>query len=150
MLAMFARSPATLTPAPEPPDDPALDTPPAASRINAEGLYGPASQAWRLNREATLLLGAGPRALLMQIAHPLVAQGVADHSNFQADPWRRLRATLRSYLTIVYGTSADARAEIHRLNQFHRAVSRRQLCGSRSRAVPVGPRHLDRRHARPE
>jgi len=98
------------------------DTRDEAARMNNLGLYGPQSQAWRLNREATLLLGAGPRALLMQIAHPLVAEGVAQHSNFREDPWRRLRATLRSYLTIVYGTTTQARAEIGRLNRFHRDV----------------------------
>jgi len=87
------------------------------------GLYGPASEAWRLNREATLLLGAGPRALLMQIAHPLIAEGVDQHSDFRADPWRRLRATLRSYLAIVYGTATEARAEIRRLNGLHRGVA---------------------------
>ena len=87
------------------------------------GLYGPASEAWRLNREAMLLLGAGPRALLLQIAHPLVAAGVADHSDFRADPWRRLRGTLRSYLAIVYGTSDAARAEIRRLNTLHRSIT---------------------------
>ena len=70
----------------------------------ASGLYGPESEAWRLNREAMLLLGAGPRALLLQLAHPLVAEGVDQHSDFRADPWRRLPATLRSYLTIVYGS----------------------------------------------
>jgi uncharacterized protein (DUF2236 family) len=86
------------------------------------GLYGPSSVAWRLNREATLLLGAGPRALLMQIAHPLIAEGVDQHSDFRADPWRRLRGTLRSYLAIVYGTSTTARAEIRRLNVLHRRV----------------------------
>ena len=86
------------------------------------GLYGPGSQAWRLNREALLLLGAGPRALLLQIAHPSVAAGVDQHSDFRSDPWRRLAATLRSYLTIVYGTSAAARAEIRRLNAMHRAI----------------------------
>ena len=52
------------------------------SRINdaddALGLYGPGSEAWALNREAMLLLGAGPRALLLQVAHPLVAAGVAE------------------------------------------------------------------------
>ena len=86
------------------------------------GLYGPSSEAWRLNREAMLLLGAGPRALLLQLAHPLVAAGVSDHSDFRADPWRRLRATLRSYLTIVYGTTTAARAEIRRLNELHRTI----------------------------
>ncbi len=87
------------------------------------GLYGPGSEAWRLNREAALLLGAGPRALLLQIAHPLVAEGVDQHSDFRADPWTRLAGTLRSYLTIVYGTTAQARGEIRRLNGLHRSVA---------------------------
>lgn len=87
------------------------------------GLYGPDSEAWRLNREAMLLLGAGPRALLLQIAHPQVAAGVNDHSDFRADPWRRLAGTLRSYLTIVYGSTAAARAEIRRLNTLHRGIT---------------------------
>ena len=87
------------------------------------GLYGPASEAWRLNREAMLLLGAGPRALLLQIAHPAVAAGVDQHSDFRTDPWRRLAATLRSYLTIVYGTTPVARAEIRRLNALHRGIA---------------------------
>jgi uncharacterized protein (DUF2236 family) len=93
------------------------------TRPDIEGLYGPESEAWRLNREAMLLLGAGPRALLLQLAHPLVAAGVEEHSDFRADPWRRLRGTLRSYLAIVYGTTAAARAEIRRLNGLHRSIS---------------------------
>ena len=86
------------------------------------GLYGPSSEAWRLNREAAMLLAAGPRALLLQIAHPLIAEGVDQHSDFRADPWRRLAATLRSYLTIVYGSTSAARAEIDRLGRLHRLV----------------------------
>jgi len=97
-------------------------TTPGGSLIADPGLYGPASEAWRLNREATLLLGAGPRALLLQIAHPLIAEGVDQHSDFRADPWRRLSATLRSYLTIVYGDGPTARAEIRRLNGLHRRI----------------------------
>jgi uncharacterized protein (DUF2236 family) len=87
-----------------------------------EGLFGPSSVAWRLDREATLLLGAGPRALLLQIAHPSVAAGVAEHSDFRADPWRRLDGTLRSYLRIIYGSTAAARGEIRRLNALHRGI----------------------------
>ncbi len=93
-----------------------------ASLAVDSGLYGPASEAWRLNRESMLLLGAGPRALLLQLAHPAVAAGVAEHSDFRADPWRRLAGTLRSYLTIVYGSTAIARAEIRRLNTLHRGI----------------------------
>ena len=100
---------------------------PAAGRaLTAEhgdpGLFGPASEAWRLDREAMLLLGAGPRALLLQIAHPSVAAGVAEHSNFRQDPWRRLDGTIRSYLTIVYGSTPAARAEVRRLNELHRGI----------------------------
>ena len=94
----------------------------AMNRDLDAGLYGPGAEAWRLNREAMLLLGAGPRALLLQIAHPAVAAGVADHSDFRLNPWRRLAATLRSYLAIVYGTTGMARAEIRRLNALHRGI----------------------------
>jgi uncharacterized protein (DUF2236 family) len=100
-----------------------VDTPSTDPRMTDAGLYGPGSEAWRLNREAMLLLGAGPRALLLQIAHPAVAAGVNEHSDFRADPWRRLSATVRSYLTIVYGTTRAARAEIRRLNALHRRIS---------------------------
>ena len=86
------------------------------------GLFGPESEAWRLDREAMLLLGAGPRALLLQLAHPKVAAGVAEHSDFRADPWRRLDGTLRSFLRIIYGSTPAARGEIRRLNAMHRSI----------------------------
>jgi len=88
-----------------------------------DGLFGPGSASWALQREAMLLLGAGPRALLLQIAHPAIAAGVAEHSDFRADPWRRLDGTLRSRLRIVYGSTPAARAEIRRLNAMHRGIS---------------------------
>jgi uncharacterized protein (DUF2236 family) len=87
-----------------------------------EGLYGPASEAWRLNREAVMLMVAGPRALLLQVAHPLVAEGVDQHSDFRTDPWRRLEGTIRSYLRVVYGTRGTALGEIARLNGLHRGI----------------------------
>ena len=107
-----------------------MDTPVLDPQMNPSddiapdpGLYGPASEAWRLNREAMLLLGAGPRTLLMQLAHPAVATAVADHSDFRSDPWRRLAGTLRSYLTIVYGSRRSAHREIRRLNTLHRGIT---------------------------
>jgi uncharacterized protein (DUF2236 family) len=100
-----------------------MAAPPVPDAADRTGLYGPGSEAWALNREAMLLLGAGPRALLLQLAHPAVAAGVAEHSNFRADPWARLNGTLRSYLRIVYGTRTAARAEIRRLNELHRTIT---------------------------
>ena len=95
---------------------------PLTASARDPGLFGPESVTWRLDREAFLLLGIGPRALLLQIAHPAVAAGVAEHSDFRDDPWRRLAGTVRSYLRITYGTTAEARAEVRRLNALHRAV----------------------------
>jgi uncharacterized protein (DUF2236 family) len=95
----------------------------APERPPVEGLYGPASEAWRLNREAAMLMLAGPRALLMQVAHPLVAEGVDQHSRFREDPWTRLQDTIGSALTIVYGTRDDALGEIGRLNGLHRTIA---------------------------
>ena len=101
--------------------------PPAGRALTTKrgdpGVFGPASEAWRLDREAMLLLGAGPRALLLQIAHPAVAAGVAEHSNFREDPWQRLHGTIRSYLTIVYGSTPAARAEVRRLNELHSGIT---------------------------
>jgi uncharacterized protein (DUF2236 family) len=76
---------------------------------------------WRINREA-VLLGAGPAALLLQIAHPLVAEGVAAHSDFEADPFGRLRRTLRTTLDMVFGDEATAERAVRRLNHVHATV----------------------------
>jgi uncharacterized protein (DUF2236 family) len=51
------------------------------------GLTGPGSITWRVCRERVVPLG-GLSALLLQLAHPLVAAGVAEHSSFHDDPTR--------------------------------------------------------------
>jgi uncharacterized protein (DUF2236 family) len=84
------------------------------------GLFGPGSVTWRVNREQALLLGGGC-ALLEQLAHPLVAAGVSDHSDFRDDPLKRLRRTLDATLSIVFGTTDDA----HRAAAGIRAVHSR-------------------------
>jgi uncharacterized protein (DUF2236 family) len=70
----------------------------------------------RVDGELVLLFG-GPRAVLMQLAHPMVARGVAEHSGFEADPFARLQRTLEASFKIVFGTEEQARqtAEIIRL-----------------------------------
>src|SRR3954447_3992052 len=95
---------------------------PSGALREAVGLYGPDSESWRVNREGVLLLASGPRALLLQLAHPLIAEGVNQHSDFRRDPWTRLERTLRSYLRIIYGSTTLARGEIRRLNTFHRSI----------------------------
>ena len=85
------------------------------------GLFGPGSLTWRVNRERVLLLGGG-RALIMQVAHPLVAAGVDDHSSYREDPWRRLYRTLGLTTRIVFGDRATARAAAAQLRRVHARV----------------------------
>jgi uncharacterized protein (DUF2236 family) len=68
------------------------------------------------------MLGGG-RALLLQIAHPLVAAGVADHSRFRENPWERLEGTMNTVWTVVFGSRADADRAIARVKAMHRRVS---------------------------
>ncbi|HYP45659.1 MAG TPA: oxygenase MpaB family protein [Propionibacteriaceae bacterium] len=85
------------------------------------GLYGPGSTVWRIARERLLLAG-GPAALLLQVAHPLVAAGVAEHSDFTADPLRRLRGTLDATLTVTFGDRQQADAAAALVARRHHSV----------------------------
>src|SRR5260221_12062495 len=49
------------------------------------------------------LLGTAGYALLLQVSHPTVGAGVAEHSNFREDPWGRLFRTLDYVHGSVYG-----------------------------------------------
>jgi uncharacterized protein (DUF2236 family) len=82
------------------------------------------SVAQRVNAERLVLFGWS-RAILMQLAHPLVAAGVAEHSSFRAGTFTaavRLQHTIRSMLSLTFGTEADQAATIDRINAIHRGV----------------------------
>lgn len=79
------------------------------------------SVARRLNRELFLLLG-GTAALLMQVAHPLVAAGVEQHSDFRRDPIGRLRRTLDTTLAVVFAEPGEAHAALRRIDRRHGPV----------------------------
>ena len=85
------------------------------------GLFGPESVTWRVNREGVLLVGGGA-ALIMQVAHPLVGAGVAEHSNYREDPWGRLYRTLDITTSIVFGSTEKAQAASDRLREVHARV----------------------------
>ena len=53
-----------------------------------EGLFRRGCWLRRVSAEPVLLFGGG-RALLLEIAHPLVAAGVAEHSSYRSDPFGR-------------------------------------------------------------
>ena len=86
------------------------------------GLFPDDAVIRRVSGEAVLLLGGG-RALLMQLAHPQVAAGVADHSDFERDPFGRLRRTLEATYTIVFGTEQEAELVARQLSAVHDRVT---------------------------
>jgi uncharacterized protein (DUF2236 family) len=76
----------------------------------------------RVAAEPAVFLGAG-RALLLQVAHPSVAQGVADHSEFQANPFKRLAGTLEATNAVVFGTDELAASVGRRISGVHDHVT---------------------------
>jgi uncharacterized protein (DUF2236 family) len=60
----------------------------------SESYFTDASLLRRVHRERVLAL-SGPRALLMQAAHPLAVTGLLAHSSTPDDPYQRSRAPPR-------------------------------------------------------
>lgn len=87
----------------------------------SQGFFQRDSPIWRVHRELVLLL-AGGRALLMQLAHPKIAAGVAEHSRFQNDPLARLYRTMSTMWSIVFDPRAEAQAALQGLEQRHAQV----------------------------
>jgi uncharacterized protein (DUF2236 family) len=92
------------------PEDPADD-----------GLFGPRSAVWRLNRDRGFPL-AGMRSLMLQALHPLAMAGVAQHSTWKQDPFGRLAATSSYLLTTTYGDTASALAAAAWVRKVHTHV----------------------------
>ncbi|MGD2054554.1 MAG: oxygenase MpaB family protein [Gammaproteobacteria bacterium] len=82
------------------------------------GFFLPDSIFWQVSREPALLL-AGMRALLLQIAHPAVAQGVADHSRYREDPLGRGIRTFTAVYAIVFGYRDEAIAAARQVRIVH-------------------------------
>jgi uncharacterized protein (DUF2236 family) len=99
----------------------ALESVRARAAGSVEGIFGPASMTWRIDREAVIFLGAG-RALLLQLAHPWVATAVAEHSRTFADPIGRFHRTFDVVFTMVFGLLDSALAAARRLHHRHAAI----------------------------
>lgn len=99
----------------------ALDFARAGAAGSIEGLFGPASLSWRIDREAAIFLGAG-RALLLQLAHPWVAAAIAEHSRTFADPIGRFHRTFDVVFTMVFGSLDSAVAAARHLYRRHATI----------------------------
>jgi uncharacterized protein (DUF2236 family) len=65
---------------------------------------------------------AGIRALLLQALHPGAMAGVHDWSRYRDDPIGRLSGTVRWIVTLTYGSTTQADAELARVGRFHARV----------------------------
>ena len=84
--------------------------------------FPPDALVRRVNAEPAVALGAG-RALLLQLAHPAVALGVQDHSDFKRNPFKRLQGTLEAMYAVVFGPEDLADGVGRRVRWIHDFVT---------------------------
>lgn len=78
----------------------------------------------RINAERLMLVGWS-RAILLQLAHPLIAAGVAEHSTFRGNPLAtaaRLHHTVRAMLALTFGDAAARESALEGIRTIHRRV----------------------------
>jgi uncharacterized protein (DUF2236 family) len=101
--------------------DPPEPTMPSVEEADALAV-GPGSVVWSYASDARgLITGAGV-ALLLQVAHPTVAAGVREHSDFERDPWGRLWRTLDFVNLLIYGGPEAAARTGRALREMHRSI----------------------------
>lgn len=93
----------------------------AAAAGPVEGVFGPRSVTWAIDREAAVFLGAG-RAMLLQLAHPWVAAAIATRSRTLEDPIGRFHRTFDVVFSMVFGTLGRAQAMARGLHRLHASV----------------------------
>jgi uncharacterized protein (DUF2236 family) len=94
----------------------------------------------RINGERIVVLGWG-RAILMQLAHPLVAAGVHAHSAFRTSRltrFTRLHDTVAAMLGLTFGTEVEAAGVAARINAIHDRVRGElpEACGGLPAGTP--------------
>jgi uncharacterized protein (DUF2236 family) len=99
-----------------------IDSANSSEAAVARGLFGPGSVTWKVDREVAVLVGSGSRALLMQVAHPLVAAAVAAHSRYRSDPLGRLRDTLDAIYAFAFADTRRALGVVQSINELHAHV----------------------------
>jgi|SRR6185312_11787235 len=86
-----------------------------------DGVFSDDAVIRRVHREHVMAL-AGPRALLMQAAHPVAFAGFFAHTGALDDPYARLDRTARIVELVVFGPRAEAERATRRVRAMHRRV----------------------------
>ncbi len=82
--------------------------------------FGPGTVSWQVAMMGFL---GSSRALLLQTSHPLVAAGVAQHSDYATDPWSRLYRTFDTVLKLAFGVPEVSRRQTSRMEKRHTPVT---------------------------
>jgi uncharacterized protein (DUF2236 family) len=86
-----------------------------------DSYFDDTSMLRRVHREFAVAL-SGPRALLMQAAHPVAFEGFFAHSGALDEPYERLRRTAAVMNTIGFGPRADADRSTRRVRSMHARI----------------------------
>ncbi|MDR8394303.1 DUF2236 domain-containing protein [Aliifodinibius sp. S!AR15-10] len=89
--------------------------------IEDQGYFKPESLIRQIHREAVVLLGGG-RAILLQLAHPFVAAGVDDYSNFKSNILQRLYRTILFMHNLVFQDRQTAREALKHFHAMHKRI----------------------------
>lgn len=80
---------------------------------------GPDSLLWRYAGDRRLAL-AGLSAGILQLLHPAIGAGVAEHSSFFSDPWDRIVRSVPQILGVIY--DPDPEATGRRVRDYHHRI----------------------------
>jgi uncharacterized protein (DUF2236 family) len=83
---------------------------------------GPGSMVWRCGSDPRSL-GAAGYALLLQIAHPTVAAGVSQFSDYQSNPFGRLLRSIDYLMLMVFGGPDAAAKTARTLREMHKGIN---------------------------
>jgi len=87
----------------------------------AEGIFGPNSMHWKIYACPAVILGSY-NALLLQIIHPAVAEGVSRFSKFNTDYLGRAERTITGMIKIYFGDVRTALASAAKLHHIHNRI----------------------------
>ena len=89
--------------------------------LDQPSLFAPDSMVRVVHLDAAMIVG-GIRALLLQLLHPKAMTAVAQHSDYRADPFGRLRRTVDFLGWTTYGTLSKAEESLAAVRRIHEGV----------------------------
>ncbi|HWO25528.1 MAG TPA: oxygenase MpaB family protein [Kofleriaceae bacterium] len=85
------------------------------------GIFGPESANWTLMSDVALFVGGG-RAALLQLAHPMVAYAIDQHSRTRTDVLGRFQRTFDNVFAMIFGELDEALAAARRVHNIHARI----------------------------